>query len=73
VRVIDKEQALNNEKVQQAKREAEEMLHGDGRILLRKSGTEPVIRVMAECSQQELCDKCVDHIVNALKAENLVK
>ena len=73
VRVIDKEQALNNEKVQQAKQEAEEMLNGDGRILLRKSGTEPVIRVMAECSQQELCDKCVDHIVNALKAENLVK
>ncbi len=73
VRVIDKEQALNNEKVQQAKREAEEMLNGDGRILLRKSGTEPVIRVMAECSQQELCNKCVDHIVNALKAENLVK
>ena len=73
VRVIDKEQALNNEKVQQAKREAEEMLNGDGRILLRKSGTEPVIRVMAECSQQELCNKCVDHIINALKAENLVK
>lgn len=73
VRVIDKEQALNNEKVQKAKQEAEEMLNGDGRILLRKSGTEPVIRVMAECSQQELCDKCVDHIVNALKAENLVK
>ena len=73
VRVIDKEKALNNEKVQMAKREAEEMLAGDGRILLRKSGTEPVIRVMAECSQQELCDKCVDHIVNALKTENLVK
>ena len=73
VRVIDKEQALNNEKVQKAKQEAEEMLNGDGRILLRKSGTEPVVRVMAEAADQELCDKCVDHIVNALKAENLVK
>ena len=73
VRVVDKEKALNNEKVQQAKVEAEEMLAGDGRILLRKSGTEPVIRVMAECSSQELCNKCVDHIVNALIAEKLTK
>ncbi len=73
VRVVDKEKALNNEKVQQAKVEAEEMLAGDGRILLRKSGTEPVIRVMAECSSQELCNQCVDHIVNALIAEKLTK
>ena len=73
VRVVDKELALNNEKVQQAKVEAEEMLAGDGRILLRKSGTEPVIRVMAECSKQELCNQCVDHIVNALIAEKLTK
>ena len=73
VRVVDKEKALNNEKVQQAKVEAEEMLNGDGRILLRKSGTEPVIRVMAECSRQDLCNQCVDHIVNALIAEKLTK
>ena len=73
VRVADKDQALNNEKVQAAKAEAEEMLRGDGRILLRKSGTEPVIRIMAECSRQDLCEKCVDHILSALKAENLMK
>jgi len=73
VRVSDKDQALNNEKVQAAKAEAEEMLSGDGRILLRKSGTEPVIRVMAECSSRELCEKCVEHIIAALKAENLAK
>ncbi len=73
VRVVDKDVALNNEKVQKAKVEAEEMLAGDGRILLRKSGTEPVIRVMAECSKQELCDRCVNHIVNTLIAENLTK
>ncbi len=73
VRVVNKEIALNNEKVQQAKKEAEEMLAGDGRILLRKSGTEPVIRVMAECSKMELCQQCVDHIINALIAEKLTK
>ena len=73
VRVADKDQALSNEKVQAAKAEAEEMLSGDGRILLRKSGTEPVIRVMAECSRQDLCEKCVEHILSALKAENLMK
>ncbi len=73
VRVTNKDQALNNEKVQQAKQEAEDMLQGDGRILLRKSGTEPVIRVMAECSSQDKCNQCVDHIIAALKSENLAK
>ena len=53
------------------KRAAEERLHGDGRVLLRKSGTEPVVRVMAEAGDEALCNRCVDMIVQTMKKENL--
>lgn len=38
-----------------------------GRILLRESGTEPVIRVMVEAENKEICQSCVDEVVSVLK------
>ena len=72
VRVADKDAAVNNEAVQKAAKEAEELLEGNGRILLRKSGTEPVVRVMAEAPTNEACAKAVDHIIDAMRAEGLI-
>ena len=43
----------------------------NGRVLLRKSGTEPVVRVMAEAGDEALCNRCVDMIVQTMKKENL--
>ncbi len=71
IRVGDKNAVLANEAVLEAAKEAEEMLAGNGRILLRKSGTEPVVRVMAEAPSDEECRKAVDHIITAIKQEGL--
>lgn len=73
VRVADKDAAINNEAVRKAAKDAEDALEGNGRILLRKSGTEPVVRVMAEAPTNEACAKAVDHIISAMRAEGLVK
>ena len=45
----------------------EAKLGGDGRILLRKSGTEPVLRVMAEARTHEQCEECVDYIIDVIR------
>ena len=62
------ENVLENAAVKEAVHEAEELLQGRGRILVRKSGTEPVIRVMAESENEELCEKTVDSVIAAVKA-----
>lgn len=67
VRVRDKKEAREDAKVQEAVKAGEAKLAGDGRILLRESGTEPVIRVMAEASSMELCNEVVDDIVKVLQ------
>ena len=54
--------------VQSAIRAAEARLEGLGRLLIRKSGTEPLIRVMAECEDEALLDAIVDEIVGAVEA-----
>ncbi len=66
VRVEDKEKAVNNEKVREAVKKAEEQLGDTGRILLRESGTEPVVRVMAEAASKEECDELCDEIIKAM-------
>lgn len=68
VQVDDKDAVMNDPAVLKAKEEAEAMLQGDGRILLRKSGTEPLVRVMVEAPEKALCEKCADHIVDAIQA-----
>lgn len=69
VRVTDKKLALENEKIKEIIRVVEEEMNGDGRILVRPSGTEPLIRVMAEAPTQEVCDAYVHRIVEVVKAE----
>ena len=66
VRVTDKAGAMVVPAVQKAIREAEAMLF-DGRILVRPSGTEPLIRVLAEGPEERLCREAVDRIVRALR------
>ena len=48
-------------------------MHGDsGRILVRESGTEPLIRVMVEAETDELCHQYVDSVVEVMEAEGLI-
>lgn len=71
VSVADKNAVLNNEVVAKAIEQEEAKLNGDGRILVRPSGTEPVIRVMAEAATDEICNDVVNQIINILKEEGL--
>ncbi len=70
VRVADKAAAMNDEDVKKAADEVAQALGDDGRILLRESGTEPLIRVMVEAETDELCRKYVENVVNVLKEKN---
>ena len=71
VRVKDKRTALDNEAVQKAIEQTAEELGSDGRILVRESGTEPVIRVMVEAASDEICEKYVDGVVKIFEQEGL--
>ena len=70
VPVSDKKAAMDDPKVKAAIGQAEQELGENGRMLVRESGTEPVIRVMAEAESTEICRKYVDRIVNVLKEEH---
>ncbi len=67
VRVQDKRAALVDEGVRAAVAAAEKRLSDTGRILVRKSGTEPLVRVMAEAESEDLCAACVEEVVQALR------
>ncbi|MGE7763441.1 phosphoglucosamine mutase [Peribacillus sp. NPDC097895] len=69
VRVTDKHAVTDNEKVQEVIREVEGEMAGNGRILVRPSGTEPLVRVMAEAPTAEECTSYVDRIVSVVRAE----
>ncbi|WP_191557646.1 phosphoglucosamine mutase [Metabacillus idriensis] len=69
VRVTDKHKVTDNMKVKQVIAEVESEMNGDGRILVRPSGTEPLVRVMAEAPTAELCEKYVTRIVAVVKEE----
>ena len=62
VKVKDKKAAQDDEKVQAEVAKVTESLGSNGRILLRQSGTEPVVRVMVEASDLETCEKYVDQV-----------
>ena len=72
VRVTDKKTARENPAVQAVVNAVAETLGDDGRILVRESGTEPVIRVMVEATTDELCEKYVDQVIDVIRAEGLV-
>jgi phosphoglucosamine mutase len=63
VRVPDKEAALQNPALKAAIAEVEQELGDDGRVLIRPSGTEPLVRVMVEAANEELCRQYVDRLV----------
>ena len=71
VRVKDKKTALDNATVQAAVEKTAEELGTDGRILVRESGTEPVIRVMVEAASDEISEKYVDSVVKVIESEGL--
>ena len=72
VRVADKQTARENKEVVKAVEEVTKALGDDGRILVRESGTEPVLRVMVEAATNELCEKYVNQVVDVIKAEGLI-
>ena len=72
VRVADKKEARENPAVVKAVEVVAETLGDDGRILVRESGTEPVIRVMVEAATDELCKECVDKVIDVMAEEGLV-
>ena len=59
---------LERAEVKRAIKDGEALLNGAGRVLIRKSGTEPVIRVMAEGEDQALVKKVVDNIVDSIQS-----
>ncbi|KXG09465.1 Phosphoglucosamine mutase [Anoxybacillus sp. P3H1B] len=69
VKVTDKHQVMENEKVKAIIQEVENEMHGNGRILVRPSGTEPLVRVMAEAPTKEACQSYVARIVQVIQAE----
>ncbi|MGD6834424.1 phosphoglucosamine mutase [Sutcliffiella halmapala] len=69
VKVSDKHHVTENEKVAAVIAEVEAEMEGNGRILVRPSGTEPLVRVMAEAPTQELCNEYVERIVAVVRAE----
>ena len=67
VTVTDKDAALNDEGVKAAIAQAEAYLAGNGRVLVRASGTEPLVRVLAEAPEDALCRAANDYVLMALE------
>ena len=67
VRVKSKPDAQNDPDVQAAVEKVAKELGSDGRILVRESGTEPVIRVMVEADSDKKCEKYVDEVIDVIK------
>ena len=71
VRVRDKHAVAANSLVMDAIDTIQKRLEGKGRILMRESGTEPLIRVMAEAEEEREATECVDYVVEAIQSAGL--
>lgn len=69
IRVTDKNEAMNGERVLATIQDAEAEMNGNGRILVRASGTEPLVRVMAEAPTAEECDRYVERIAQVVRED----
>lgn len=73
VRVSNKAAVKNNAAVQEAIAQVEEELGSDGRILVRESGTEPLIRVMVEAKKDAICAEMVNRVIEVMDKEGLIQ
>ena len=73
IRVKSKPEAQNDPDVKACVKSVAEALGDQGRILVRESGTEPVIRVMVESGTDELCEKYVDEVIEVIKEKGHVE
>lgn len=71
IKVADKDKTLANEKVNQKAKEISDKLADSGRVLLRASGTEPLVRVMVEASSDQIAQSSADQIIKVIKDEGL--
>lgn len=71
VRVADKKAVRECPEVMNAVKEAEKILGNSGRILVRESGTEPVVRVMVEAETPEICDECARSVADIIQRKGL--
>lgn len=71
VSVKDQNAVMQNSRVRESVDRVSERLGNDGRILLRKSGTEPLIRIMVEADTEALCDECIEQVRGAIVSEGL--
>lgn len=73
VRVIDKAATLNDPSVNEEYARISSELGKRGRILLRASGTEPVVRIMVECESAADCDRCTERLFNVMRKRGLCR
>ena len=69
IRVTDKNAVTDNERVAKVIAEVEKEMAGNGRVLVRPSGTEPLVRVMVEAPTEEDCERHVERIVAVVEEE----
>ena len=70
--VTDKDETLNCQLVKDAVKKAEDEMGDNGRVLLRKSGTEPLLRVMVEAASHDECEEKVDSIIDAMRQAGML-